>query len=137
MAHSNPNKDEIKKILGDSKVIAVVGLSSKEDRASNQVARYLQDKGYKIIPVNPKEESILGEKAYPTLRDIPEPIDIVDVFRRPEAVLEIAKESIDTSADVLWLQEGVRHEDAVQMVKNTGMKALQDVCIKKLHQELF
>ncbi len=137
MAHSNPNKDEIKKILDDSKVIAVVGLSSKEDRASNQVARYLQDKGYKIIPVNPKEESILGEKVYPTLRDIPEPIDIVDVFRRPEAVLEIARESIDTSADVLWLQEGVRHEDAVQMVKNTGMTALQDVCIKKLHQELF
>ena len=137
MAFANPNNDEIKQILSDSKVIAVVGLSSSELRASNQVARYLQERGYKIIPVNPKEETILGEKAYPSLKDIPEPIDIIDVFRRSEAVPEIAREAVETSASVLWLQEGVIHEDAVQMVKNTGMRALQDVCIKKIHQNLF
>jgi len=134
----NPiDNDEMRQILDDAEVIAIVGLSSKEHRASNEVARYLQETGYKIIPVNPGEETILGEKAYPSLGDIPEPIDIVDVFRRSDAVPEIAREAVETSANVLWLQEGVINEDAVQMVKKTGMKAIQNICIMKIHQILF
>jgi len=137
MLFTNPSDGEIRRILQDSKTIAVVGLSSKEDRPSYQVAFYLMGRGYRIIPVNPVESEILGEVAYPSLKDVPEKIDIVDVFRRSDFVPDIAKQAIDVSADVLWLQEGITHEESARDAQEAGLAVLQDVCIKKLHAKLF
>lgn len=137
MSLTNPSDAEIKRILQDSKTVAVVGLSKKEERPSNQVAAYLKQHGYKIIPVNPVESEILGEKAYPSLMDVPVKIDIVDVFRKSDAVPEIAEQAIGISAGVLWLQEGVSHEESADAARKAGMSVLQDVCIKKLHAKLF
>jgi predicted CoA-binding protein len=136
MAFSNPSRQEIERLLRDAKTVAVVGLSSKPDRASNDVASYLQKRGYKIIPVNPKEDSILGEKSYPSLTDVPESVDIVDVFRRSEAVPPIADEAIKIGAKALWLQEGVRHDESAEKAQSAGLTVLQDICIKRVSQEL-
>ncbi|GAF25653.1 predicted CoA-binding protein [Moorella thermoacetica Y72] len=115
--------------------IAIVGLSDKEDRPSYQVARYLQDHGFRIIPVNPAVETILGEKAYPDLEAIPAdiPIDIVDVFRRAEAVPPIVDAAIKRGVPVIWLQEGVVHEEAAARARAAGLEVIMDRCIKKEH----
>ncbi|AOQ25394.1 putative protein YccU [Moorella thermoacetica] len=115
--------------------IAIVGLSDKEDRPSYQVARYLQDHGFRIIPVNPAVETILGEKAYPDLEAIPAdiPIDIVDVFRRAEAVPPIVDAAIKRVVPVIWLQEGVVHEEAAARARAAGLEVIMDRCIKKEH----
>src|SRR5438876_518231 len=112
---------ELKQLLQNTRTIAVVGLSEKVDRPSHHVAAYLQAQGYRIIPVNPGVVSVLGERSYPTLRDIPEPVDMVDVFRRSEAVPAIAQEAIAMGAKSLWLQEGVTHEDAAAQAKAAGL----------------
>ncbi|MFH1893612.1 MAG: CoA-binding protein [Candidatus Zixiibacteriota bacterium] len=137
MSLTNPSDGEIRRILQDSRTIAVVGLSGKEDRPSNQVASYLKRHGYRIIPVNPVEREILGEVAYPSLKDVPEKIDIVDVFRKSDSVPDIAKQAIDISAGVLWLQEGITHEESARVAREAGLTVLQDVCIKKLHAKLL
>ncbi|OIQ10084.1 hypothetical protein MOOR_01540 [Moorella thermoacetica] len=115
--------------------IAIVGLSDKEDRPSYQVARYLQDHGFRIIPVNPAVETILGEKAYPDLEAIPAdiPIDIVDVFRRAEAVPPIVDAATKRGVPVIWLQEGVVHEEAAARARAAGLEVIMDRCIKKEH----
>ena len=126
----------IKEILEESKTIAVVGLSNKEDRDSNRVAIFLQERGYRVIPVNPGQREILGEVSYSDLAAIPEKIDIVDVFRKSEAIPEIAKAAIAVGAGILWLQEGVRHDEATDEAHKAGLTVLQDICIRRVAQEL-
>ena len=122
-------------VLQTSKTIAVVGLSSKPERASYQVAAYLQRHGYRIIPVNPRETQVLGEPAYATLRDVPVAIDIVDVFRESSAVPEIVAETIAIGAKVLWLQLDIHHADAEAQAMAAGVTVITDVCIKIAHAE--
>ena len=126
----------MKEILEESKTIAVVGLSNKEDRDSNRVARFLQERGYRVIPVNPGQKEILGEGSYSDLAAIPEKIDIVDVFRKSEAIPEIAKAAIAVGAGILWLQEGVRHDEAMDEAHKAGLTVLQDICIRRVAREL-
>jgi predicted CoA-binding protein len=128
---------EVKQLLQNTRTIAVVGLSEKVDRPSHHVAQYLQTQGYRIIPVNPSVASILGERSYPTLRDIPEPVDMVDVFRRSDTVPAIAQEAIAIGAKSFWLQEGVIHEDAAAMAKAAGLQVVMDRCILKEHARLM
>ena len=133
----NTPSDEIKDILINTKNIAVVGISSKEDRPSNIVASYLQSKGFRIIPVRPLGSDILGEKVYPSLLDVPFNIDMVDIFRKPDAVIGIVKEAIEKKVKVVWMQEGVINNEAAEMARNAGIKVVMDRCTKKDHQSLF
>jgi len=128
--------EEIEGILKEGRTVAVVGLSPKPDRPSYVVARYLQAQGYRIIPVNPNAQEILGEKAYPTVLSIPEKVDIVDIFRRPEEVPPVVEEAIKIGARVVWMQEGIAHEGAAQRAREAGLKVVMDRCMKKEHQRL-
>lgn len=131
--------DELKEVLKSCKIIAIVGISPKEDRPSYRVAAYLQAKGYRIIPVRPDAETILGEKVYPTLKEIPEEIDIdvVDIFRKSEEVLPVVKEAIQRGVTTIWMQEGVIHPEAGEKAKKAGLKVVMDRCLKKEYQRLF
>src|SRR3954471_20966075 len=121
MPASNPTSEEIREILKSSKVVAVVGLSDKADRDSHRVAAYLQRAGYRIIPVNPAlVGDVLGEKPYASLREVPEKIDIVDIFRKPEAVPEVVEESVAVGAKVVWMQEGIAHNAAAERAREAG-----------------
>jgi hypothetical protein len=124
--------DVIRAVLNRTR-IAVVGLSANELRASHFVGRYMQLHGYDVIPVNPREESILGLVSYATLSDIPEPVDIVDVFRKPEAVPAIAEEAVATGAACLWLQFGVISDDGATIANNGGLDVVMDRCLKVEH----
>jgi Predicted CoA-binding protein len=128
-------RDEIGELLSRIKTIAVVGLSSDPMRASYGVSRYMQGRGYRIIPVNPNEQTILGERAYASLAEIPEKIDLVDVFRRPEHVPEIVDEAIRLKIPALWLQEGVVHEAAAKKARDAGLLVIMDRCILKEHRK--
>jgi predicted CoA-binding protein len=130
MAFDNPSRDEIKKLLQATHVIAVVGLSDNPERVSYMVSEAMQNKGYRIIPVNPNAEQILGEKSYPTLEEIPEPVDLVNVFRRSEHIMPIAEEAIKIKAKAIWLQLGVYNEEAAQLAQDQGMTVVMDRCIK-------
>jgi predicted CoA-binding protein len=121
-------------LLRESRTIAVVGLSSRRIRPSYGVSQYMQSAGYRIIPVNPNETEVLGEKAYATLEDVPEPVDIVDVFRRSEYVPEVVESAIRIGAKAVWLQEGVNHEEAVRRAKEAGLAVVVDRCILKEHR---
>ncbi len=127
------NLETIKQILS-FKTIAVVGLSPKPERPSYRVAAYLQSQGYKIIPVNPGHHEILGEKSYSTLRDIPHPIDIVDVFRRSEFVEPITDNAIEIGAKAIWLQDGIINEIAAKKAEEAGLLVVMDDCILRQHQ---
>lgn len=127
---------DMKKLLDTTRTIAVVGLSEKPDRPSHHVSAYMQAQGYRIIPVNPSVVSILGERSYPTLRDIPEPVDMVDVFRRSDAVPEIVQQAIAIGAKSIWLQEGVVHEEAARDAQDAGLAVVMDRCILKEHMRL-
>jgi len=116
------------------KTIAVVGLSSDPESASFRVATYLQSQGYRIIPVNPKEQSVLGETAYPSLRDVPEKIDVVDVFRRAEAVPPIGAEAIEIGARVLWMQLGIVNRQAAKQALDAGLTVVMNRCMKVEHK---
>jgi uncharacterized protein len=131
--------DQIKQVLEKAKTIAVVGLASSPLRPSYGVSAYMQQQGYRIIPVNPTIADSLGEKAYPSLRDIPKEIkiDIVDVFRRPEAVPEIVDDVIELKLPVLWLQETVVHEEAAEKARKAGVLVIMDQCILKDHRRLL
>ena len=131
------SSEEIKDILENYKTIAVVGLSPKEDRPSYQVASYLQSKGFKIIPISPLGNDILGEKVYSSLLEVPSGIDVVDIFRKPEAVLEIVKEAIEKKAKVVWMQEGVINNEAAELAIKAGIGVVMNRCIKKEHERLF
>ena len=125
--------DEIDRMLNESKTIAVVGLSSDATRASNSVSRYMQAHGYRIIPVNPNEVSVLGEKAYERLEDVPEKIDLVDIFRRSEEAGNHVDEAIRIGARGVWLQEGVIDVLAAQRALDAGVAVVMDRCILKEH----
>jgi len=129
--------DPIHDMLARSKVIAVVGLSSKPHRPSFGVARYLQSVGYRIVPVNPNEKEVLGERSYARLEDIPVHVDIVDVFRRSEFVPPIVESAIAIGASVVWLQEGVVHEEAAARARAAGLEVVMDRCTLKEHAERF
>jgi predicted CoA-binding protein len=129
--------DEIHDILKDAKTIAVVGLSSSPLRPSYGVAAYMQHHGYRIIPVNPSIKGALGEKAYASLADVPEKIDIVDVFRRSDAVPEVVEEAIKLKVPAIWMQEDVVHEEAAAKARKAGIKVVMDKCILKEHRARF
>jgi predicted CoA-binding protein len=133
MSFQNPTKDEIKKLLDESKTIAVVGLSDKPHRTSYQVSKAMQEAGYKIIPVNPSIQESLGEKSYASLDDVEEPIDIINVFRRSEFLPEVARESSSIDAKAFWGQQGVIHEQAYEELKGTNKLIIMDMCIKVAH----
>ncbi len=126
----------IDEILKSYKTIAVAGLSSNKFRPSFGVSQYMQQHGYRIIPVNPQETEVLGEKCYPTLMSIPESVDIVNVFRRSEFVPEIVAQAIAIGAKCVWMQEGVVNEEAAQKAKAAGLAVVMDLCILKEHQKL-
>ena len=128
--------NRIPEILSSARTIAVVGLSSRRFRPSYGVAEYLKDAGYRIIPVNPAEESVLGEKCYPDLDSVPEPVDIVDIFRRSEFVPEIVEAAIRKGAKAVWMQEGVIHHDAARRAEQAGLAVVMDRCILKEHRGL-
>jgi uncharacterized protein len=126
----------IPELLRASRTIAVVGLSSKPYRASYGVAEYLQRAGYRIIPVNPSEAEVLGERCYPDLESIPEPVDIVDIFRRPEHVPALVESAIRMKARAVWMQEGVIHEAAAARAAGAGLAVVMDRCLLKEHRRI-
>jgi predicted CoA-binding protein len=132
-------EEDVKKILSNFKTIAVVGISPKEDRPSYTVAAYLKSKGYRIIPVRPDGEEILGEKVYHSLTEIPKEIgvEVVDIFRRSEDVPPVVEEAIQRRAKVVWMQEGVIHKEAAEKAEKAGLKVVMDRCMKKDHQRLI
>ncbi|GAA0496398.1 CoA-binding protein [Salinibacillus aidingensis] len=133
MTIQNPEQDKIKEILEEAKTIAVVGLSDNPERTSYQISKIMQENGYRIIPVNPKVNEVLGEKAYPALKDIDIPFDIINVFRRSEFLPEIAEEAVQTDASIFWAQQGVENEEAYQYLKQHDFTVIMDTCIKVAH----
>lgn len=123
-------------ILNSAQTIAIVGLSSNPDRPSHEVAKYLKAHGYHIIPVNPREKEILGEKSYPALTLIPEPVDVVDIFRNPDEVPAIVRDAIKIKAKAVWMQEGVINEMAAVLAESAGLKVVMDHCMRKEHIKL-
>ena len=128
--------DELETILAEAKTVAVVGLSQNSERESNSVALYLQEQGYRIIPVNPKAEEILGEKSYLSLRDVPDPVDVVQVFRKPEAVPPIVEDAIAIGAKVVWMQVGIVHEAAAERARQAGLQVVMNTCMRATHRRL-
>ena len=133
-----PEDRELRALLGDAHTIAVVGLSSKPNRPSHGVAAYLQDHGYRIVPVNPRETEVLGEPAYPTLRDLPPDIavDVVDVFRRADETPDVARDAVAIGAKVLWLQEDIINDEAYRIADDAGLDVIMGVCIMKTKRRL-
>jgi uncharacterized protein len=134
---SLPHSDPIREILKRSKTIAVVGLSSSPLRPSHGVSAYMQTHGYKIIPVNPDIHGALGEKSYPSLMEVPDKIDMVNIFRRPEFVEEIVDQAIHLKIPAVWMQEGVINEKAAEKARKAGMFVAMDLCILKEHRARF
>jgi uncharacterized protein len=133
MAHANPNDAELKQLLTDATTIAMVGASSNPEKASHGIMQKLQKVGYRVIPVNPRETEILGERSYASLVDVPERIDIVDVFRRAEDTPGIADEAVTIGAKALWLQSGIINEDAAARAAKGGLTVVMDACIGATH----
>ena len=137
MPTSNATPDEIRAILASARTIAVVGLSDKPDRDSHHVAAYLQRAGYRILPVNPAVAEVLGEKAVATLRDLTEPVDVVDIFRRSEAVPEIVEDAIAIGAKAVWMQDGVVHNAAADRARAAGLKVVMSRCMLRDHRSMM
>lgn len=133
MTIENPTRTEIGEVLKKSKTIAVVGLSDKPERTSYMVSKAMQDAGYRIIPVNPTVDEVLGEKAVSSLKDIKEHVDIVNVFRRSEFLMDVAKEFVEIDADVFWAQLGVQDEDTYKFLKEKDYTVIMHRCIKVEH----
>lgn len=129
MANSNRDIEDLLKF----QTVAVVGCSPKRERPSNQVAQYLMDAGYRIIPVHPDHQQVLGERCYPTLLDIPEPVEVVDVFRRAEAVLPIVQQAIQIRAKAIWLQDGIDAPEAVELARRHGLRVVANDCFMRQH----
>ena len=136
MSHQNPPDEELKQLLTDATVIAMVGASSNPEKASHGIMQKLQRAGYRVIPVNPRETEILGERSYASLVDVPERVDIVDVFRRAEDTPAIADEAVIIGAKALWLQTGIVNEDAAARAKKGGLVVVMDTCIGATHSLL-
>jgi len=127
----------LRRILRDCRTVAIVGLSADWHRPSNFVGKYLQQHGYRVVPVNPRYDSILGERSYASLQDIPHPVDLVDVFRRTADVLPFARGAIDIGAKCLWQQIGVKNLEADALARAAGLDAVMDHCVKIEHARLF
>ncbi|MDP9118895.1 MAG: CoA-binding protein [Actinomycetota bacterium] len=138
-ADLSPEARELRSLLGEVLVVAVVGISSKPSRPSHEVASYLQEHGYRIVPVNPNETEVLGEKAYDSLLDIPRDlhVDVVDVFRRAEHTPEVARQAVAIGARVLWLQEGIVSEEAARIAAEAGLEVIMGVCIRHVRERLM
>jgi predicted CoA-binding protein len=134
--HKNPSDEELKRLMTDASTIAVVGASSNPDKASYGIMQRLQRVGYRVIPVNPRETEVLGERSYPSLSDIKEPVDIVNVFRRAEDTPPIADEAVKIGAKTLWLQSGIVSEDAAARATAGGLAVVMDACLGTLHAVL-
>jgi uncharacterized protein len=128
---------KLKEILSAPKTIASVGLSSNQEKDSYWVVSYLMEQGYRVIPVNPTAAEILGEKSYPNLSAIPEKIDIVQIFRKPEDVPPVVDEAIGIGAKVIWMQEGIVHEEAAQKAREAGLDVIMDACMRATHRRLI
>lgn len=128
---------ELVEILRDNRNIAVVGLSRDEKKPAHVVPKFLQERGYRIIPVNPFADELLGERAYPSLREVEEEVDIVEIFRPGEEAYEIVEEALDIGADVVWMQEGIRNDEAVELARAKGLEVVQDCCMMKEYQRLI
>lgn len=129
--------NEMKEILLSARTIAIVGVSSNPEKDSYWIASYLKEMGYRIIPVNPTAEEILGEKVYPSLSEIPDKVDIVQVFRKPEDVPPVVEEAIKIGAKVVWMQEGISHEEAAQQARAAGLQVVMDACMRVTHRRLI
>ena len=136
MPHKNPPDQDLKQLLISANTIAMVGASSKPDRSSYGIMRKLQQVGYRVIPVNPHETEVLGERAYPSLAEVPDRIDIVDVFRRAEYTPAIADEAVKAGAKALWLQQGIENEEAAARAEAGGLTVVMDTCIGVMHAML-
>jgi len=127
----------LRRILARSRTIAVVGLSANWYRPSYFAAKYLQDHGYRVIPVNPNYEQVLGERCYPSVSAIPEPVDVVDGFRKSEEMVELAREAVNKKASVLWMQLGIRNEEALRIASDAGLDVVVDRCMKIEHARIL
>lgn len=132
----NPDSKSIQKVLSDSVSIAVVGISADRDKPSFRVAKYLMDSGYNVIPVNPALEEVLGEKCYPSLESVPYSVDLVDIFRRAEAVPEVVDSAISLKIPTIWIQEGIDSPEAAEKAQQAGLQVIMDLCIMKEHRKL-
>lgn len=136
LPNSNASPDEIRGLLRSARTIAVVGLSDKLDRDSYGVSAYLQRQGYRIIPVNPGVQQVLGEKSYASLKEVPERVDIVDIFRKPDAIPAIVDEAIAIGAKAVWMQLGLAHNAAAEKARDAGLAVIMNKCIKIEHARL-
>lgn len=127
------NSETIRQLLHSAQTVAIVGLSDKKERASNFVGSYLKSEGYKVIPVNPLKTEILGEVCYPDLKSIPVPVDIVDIFRRPDECVNIVKEAIAIKAKAIWMQLGIVNREAAELATANGLLVIMDRCMKMEH----
>jgi uncharacterized protein len=123
-------------IVREARTVAVVGLSDDPEKASNEVGSYLKEQGYRVIPVNPSEDEVLGERAYDTVDEIPEEVDVVDVFLLPDKTPGIAEDAVRAGARALWLQEGIENEDARRIAQEGGLAYVENRCMKKTHESL-
>jgi len=128
-------RKNLQKLFSEMMTIVIVGLSPKENRPSHQVARYLQNAGYQIIPVNPGHQEILGEVCYPDVLSVPVQIDVVDIFRRADQVLPVARQAIAAGARVLWMQQGIVNKEAARIAEQAGMRVIMDRCLKVDHMQ--
>ncbi len=135
MSEAAAGPEEIKAILQNFKVVAMVGLSPKPERPSFRVAQYLKDHGYRIVPVNPGQKEILGEKCYPRLSDIPFPVEVVDIFRNVEAIPAIVDEAIAMGAKVVWMQQGLEEPASASKARQAGLQVVMDRCMKIEHHQ--
>lgn len=133
---TNPSDDELREIYGQTKTIAVVGASNDESKAANSIPRYLQRQGYRIVPVNPRGGEILGEHAYPSLKEVDVPVDVVNVFRPSEETPAIARDAVTIGAKVLWLQLGIESDEAAKIAQEGGLRAIMNLCMGATHKRL-
>ena len=131
------NDNEMRDILLSAKTVASFGLSSNQEKESYWIVKYLQEQGYKIIPVNPTATEILGEKAYPDLESIPGKVDVVQVFRKSEDVPPVVDSAIKIGAKVVWMQEGIVNEGAAQKAREAGLQVVMDACMRATHRQLI
>lgn len=131
------NDQMMKEILRSAKTVATVGLSSNPEKDSYSVAQYLKTQGYRVIPVNPTATEILGETSYPDLESVPEKIDVVQVFRKPEDVPPVAESAVKVGAKAVWMQEGIVNEEAAQKARAAGLQVVMDACMRETHKRLI
>lgn len=136
MPEYNPPSEGIRNLLDTYRVVAVVGLSPKPERDSHQVARYLQENGYDVVPINPGQKEILGRPCYPNLKTLPFPVDIVDIFRRPDAVGPIVDDAVTIGAKAVWMQLGIANNEAARRARDAGLEVVMNKCIKIEHMNM-